>query len=380
VARIALVCEPPDGGVAEHVAQLALGLPAHGHEPVVFASAGFAPAARLAAAGCELHALPFRRDYGRPDRDARALAALTRAARGCALVHGHAAKAGVLARLAAAAARRPAVYTPHAFPFVGEISAARRRFGLVVERALAPLTAALICVCEDERDVARAHAIRPRRLVVVHNGCPACAGAAGDVAPGGAAAGGSGDPAGAVDPVLARLHAQGPVVGAVTVLRRQKRLDVLLAATPRILAAVPHATVAIVGDGPEEQALRAAADPRVVFLPFTAPAARHLRALDVYVLPSGWEAFPIGLLEAQACGVPQVATDVGGTREALTPDTGILIAPQDPDALADAVIALLQDPQRRAAMAQASRARHKDRFTVETMVAKTAAVYDTVVG
>ncbi len=145
-------------------------------------------------------------------------------------------------------------------------------------------------MCEDEREVALANAIRPARLAVVHNGCPACDAPA----PGG-----------------------GLVVGAVTVLRRQKRLDVLLAAAPTILAAVPEATIKIVGDGPEGPALRAAADPRVVFEPFTPPAAGHLRGLDVYVLPSSWEAFPIGVLEAMACGVPQVATDVGGTREAV---------------------------------------------------------------
>jgi glycosyltransferase involved in cell wall biosynthesis len=210
-----------------------------------------------------------------------------------------------------------------------------------------------VCVCEDEARVARAAGIR-RRLVVVHNGCPACE---------------------AVEPALTL---DGLVVGAVTVLRRQKRLDVLLAAAPRILDA--GATVVIVGDGPEAARLRAAADPRVVFLPFSAPAARYLRGLDVYVLPSDWEAFPIGLLEAQACGVPQVATDVGGTREALTPETGLLVPPGDPGALADAVIALLRDPQRRAAMAAASRARHAERFTVERMVAETVAVYAGVLG
>ena len=75
----------------------------------------------------------------------------------------------------------------------------------------------------------------------------------------------------------------------------------------------------------------------MVFEPFRGSAAEHLRELAVYVLPSSWEAFPIGVLEALACGVPQVATDVGGTREAVTPETGILVAPRDPDALADAV-------------------------------------------
>jgi glycosyltransferase involved in cell wall biosynthesis len=341
VARVALVCEPPDGGVAEHVRQLADGLGAHGHEAVVL--------------GADV--LPFRRDYRHPHRDAQALGALVRVARRFDLVHAHAAKAGVLARLAAAAARVPAVYTPHCFPFAVPDARARRWFGLAAERALAPLTAAIVCVCEQERDAAVAHGIRPRReLAVIHNGCRACAGE--------------------VDPALARLP--GPVVGAVTVLRRQKRLDVLLAAAPRVLAAVPDATIVVAGNGPELDSLRAAADPRVVFVPFQAPAARYLQALDVYVLPSDWEAFPIGLLEAQACGVPQVATDVGGTREALVPATGTLVPPRDPAALADAIVALLRDGDRRAAMGAASRARHAEHFTVERMVAATAALYDAV--
>ena len=87
------------------------------------------------------------------------------------------------------------------------------------------------------------------------------------------------------------------------------------------------------------------------------------------MLPSSWEAFPIGVLEALACGVPQVATDVGGTREAVTPETGILVPPRDPDALADAVLELLR--RRRAPRAD-GRSRHAsvhaERFTLERMV------------
>src|SRR4051812_11663757 len=161
---IALVCEPPDGGVAEHVAQLALGLPDHGYETTVFCPPAFAPAARLSAAGCDVRRIRFlRRDYAHPHRDAQAFGAIVRAIRsgGFELVHAHAAKAGVIGRLAAATARRPAVYTPHCFPFVGEISAARHRIGLTVERALARSTAALVCVCEDERELARTSGVSP---------------------------------------------------------------------------------------------------------------------------------------------------------------------------------------------------------------------------
>jgi glycosyltransferase involved in cell wall biosynthesis len=368
VARVALVCEPPDGGVAEHVEQLAAGLPAHGHEAVLFAAPGSPVASRRAAAGGAVRALPFVRDYRHPQRDAAAAWRLAKALRGgFDLVHAHAAKAGVVGRLAGALTGTPSLYTPHCFPFVGDVGAARRRFGLVVERGLARVSAGIVCVCEEERGVARAHGIRPRgALSVILNGAPACP----DPPP---------------DPALTAMRAEGPLVGAVTVLRPQKALETLLEAVPRLLAAVPDARVAIVGDGPDAERLHARAralgladDARLAFLPFAPPAARHLRALDVYVLPSAWEAFPIAVLEALACGVPQVVTDVGGSREAVTPETGVLVPARDPGALADALAALLRDPERRAAMARASVARHAERFTVERMVRETAALYDEV--
>ena len=161
-------------------------------------------------------------------------------------------------------------------------------------------------------------------------------------------------------------------------MRRGKGVDVLLDAAPRILEAVPEASIVVAGSGPQADALRAAADPRVRFEPYRPPAANHLRELDVYVLASSWEAFPIGPLEALACGVPQVVTAVGGTREAVVPETGLLVPPGDPAALADAVIALLRDPERRARMVVASRERHARHFEVARMVAETAAVYEAV--
>jgi glycosyltransferase involved in cell wall biosynthesis len=116
----------------------------------------------------------------------------------------------------------------------------------------------------------------------------------------------------------------------------------------------------------------------VTFLPFAEPPGRFLRALDVYVLPSAWESFPIGILEAQACGVPQVVTAVGGTREAVVPETGLVVPARDPRAIAAAIRELVADPARRARMAAASRRRHAAHYTTERMVAETAAVYDDV--
>ena len=370
MARVLHVFEPPDGGVAQAVAQLAQGLGAHGYEVEVAGPRAAAPYAALAFLEVPVHRLAFARGYDAPHRDARALAQLVQVLQGGRfdLVHCHAAKAGALGRIAGRLVGVPVLYSPHCLPFVGDVSSPRTRVSLALERALGPLTAALVCVCEAERRVATDHAlVRAGRATVVRNGART------DI-----------DRAD-VDERLLRLRGDGLLVGAVTVLREQKGLPDLLRAAPRILAAVPQARIAIVGDGPEREglelqaaALGLADDPRFALLPYEGPSARHLRALDLYVLPSWWEALPIGALEAMACGVAQVATDVGGTGEAVTGATGRLVAAHDPRALAGAVVDLLRDDAGRRARALASPRAHAERFTVERMVGETASLYTRV--
>ena len=234
------------------------------------------------------------------------------------------------------------MYSPHSFPFVGDFPALRRRVAEGLERLLAPLAGAVVCVCQAEREVALRHRLAPaERLHVVYNGCDPC------------------PPGVTADPRLAQLRAGGPVAAAIQVLTAQKSIDTLLRAAPLLFERMPDARLAVVGNGPLRGELEACAaslgldrDERFAFLPFAPPAARYLLASDVYVLPSAWEAFPIGLLEAQACGVPQVATDVGGTGEAVSVDTGLLVAPHDPPALAAAIGDLLADDERRARLGE----------------------------
>src|SRR5918992_558960 len=145
----------------------------------------------------------------------------------------------------------------------------------------------------------------------------------------------------------------------------------------------PAARFAIVGAGPRREQPHAPArrlgldrEERFAFLPFQPPAARYLKALDVYVLPSAWEGLPIGALEALACGVPQIATDVEGTGEAVAHDHTGLLLPPDASGLAESMVALLGDEQRRRAMSEASRTLQRERFGVGRMVAETARVYE----
>lgn len=367
MARILQAFEPPRGGVARLVSQLALGLPALGHEVEVAGPADSMIYPDLRAAGIPIHRLPWEPGYGRPFRAAAALGRLTAlAGRGrYDLIHLHSAQAGVLGRIAGRLARVPVVYAPSSFPFVGEFSEVRRRFALGLERALASSADVIVCVCESERRLALEQGVAKRdRLRVVYNGCEPCED---DQAPA---------------PELLEWRSDGVTAAAVAELRAQKSVDVLLEAAPLILERVPRARIAIVGDGPLREELHARADAlgltaseRFRFFPFHPPAARYLRAIDLYVLPSAWEAFPIGILEAQACGVPQVVTDVGGNGEAVDHQTGIVVPKRDPADLAGAIVSLLSDDARREQLGRASRLRHTDRFTVERMVDETAAVY-----
>lgn len=365
MARVLLLFEPPDGGVAENVATLALGLGGHGHDVEVAGPDDSVIYPRLRAEGIPVRLVGMRRGYGSPADDLRALRSLGRLLRSGRfdVIHCHSAKAGTIGRLAARLTGVPAIYSPHCFGFVGQVSLARKAFSTGVEWILGrTATTAIVCACEAERDNARRRRLAPAdRLRRIYYGVPAC------------------DPDVAPDPELTRLREAGPLVAAVTVLRRQKRVDVLLDAAPEVLRRVPDARMVVVGNGELSDELQAQAaslgldsEERFSFMPFHGPSARYLKALDVYVLPSAWEAMPIGVLEALACGAPQVVTDVEGTGEATTADTGILVQSGDIRGLAEALVALLSDSDRRRQLSAASTQRHAKRFAVERMTAETS--------
>jgi glycosyltransferase involved in cell wall biosynthesis len=363
--RCLLVFEPPDGGVARHVVELAAGLSSVGWNPVVAGPAEADVYPALEAAGVEIHRLPIGRSL-RPLPYTRAVGRLTEivGAGDFDLVHAHSSKAGAIARVAARRARVPAVYTPHCYPFIGPQSTRRRVLSAAAERMLARITAATVCVSEDERREAIENGIGPsERLHVVHNGSAPC-------------------PAVEPDRSLSAHRGEGPLAACITVLRPQKAVADFVRAAPRVLERCPQARLAVVGNGETRTELEALArelgvDDRLAFLGFTAPAAKYLAVTDVFVLPSLWEAFPISILEAMACGVAQVATDVGGTREALVDGaTGLLCPPGRPERLADAITELLADSPRRVAMGSEAGRRHGERFGLKGMVEGVASVYE----
>ena len=106
--------------------------------------------------------------------------------------------------------------------------------------------------------------------------------------------------------------------------------------------------------------------------------AEVLARSHVAVLPTYYgEGVPMTLLEAAACGRPIVASDVPGCREVVDHgENGLLVPPREPRALADAILELVDDPARRAAMGVEGRRRAETEFTAERINAETLLVYE----
>jgi glycosyltransferase involved in cell wall biosynthesis len=182
------------------------------------------------------------------------------------------------------------------------------------------------------------------------------------------------------------LDAAAPVVGVVGRLEAQKGHTYLLDAWPDVRRDFPGARLLVVGDGAlraelEARALGPGLHGSVTFTGFRADVPRVLAALDVLVLPSLYEGMPLTVIEASAMGLPVVATAVDGTPEVVRDgETGRLVPPARPAALADALRALLADPARARAMGRAGRAHVLARFDLDTQVEATARVYRRVAG
>jgi glycosyltransferase involved in cell wall biosynthesis len=106
---------------------------------------------------------------------------------------------------------------------------------------------------------------------------------------------------------------------------------------------------------------------------------RLLASCDLFVLPSLYEGLPLSLLEAMAAGRPVVATDVAGSNEVVRhAESGLLVPPADPVALADAIRRILADPAQAERLARAGQGRVQREFSVERTVRGVDAVYEQV--
>jgi len=283
------------------------------------------------------------------------------------LVHAHLPEYAFSGCLAGALVRRPVIATYHGQLDFWRANTWRGRAKLGVVRRSA---AAAVGVCDDVRSTLLARKFPPERVRRIYNGV--------DVAAARASA-------------TARLRAQfgwpadTPLVGTVANIRITKGYEYFVRAARLVVDANPTVRFVAAGDvdpdlGPPIRALVTALglDHHVKLLGFRPDVHGVLRDLDVFMMASTSEGFPLVLLEAMATGKAVVATRCGGTEELVWDGiNGRLVPVRDPAALANAVLALLED-KRLAAQLSAAAAEDAAGFSVDHMVTEYEDLYDAV--
>jgi len=179
------------------------------------------------------------------------------------------------------------------------------------------------------------------------------------------------------------LGSDAQVVGFVGRLTRDKGLPELIEAFDSILDAAPTACLLLVGWFDEsEDALggdlraRIQSHPRVHMTGYVRDTAPYYRVMDLMVLPTWREGFPNVVLEAAATGIPVVTTLSTGSRDSVVPEvTGLLIPPGYPEAITEAVLKLLGDPERRQRMGRSARAWVEQHYAEDRVLGLMTAFY-----
>jgi glycosyltransferase involved in cell wall biosynthesis len=350
------------GGIETHLLQLFRGLGAE-YEFQVFGSLGepFLSLAEQLGARCVL--LPHT---GKVNPAALIRLRTEFLARDIALVHTHDTRGGLIGRLAARAAGKKALHTVHTPSFFLPQNPAVVGLYRLAERSLNQWASQNVIFVS--RTIQKMYLdgglVQPKKARLVPNGL---------------------EPDW-FEPVPRKERGGGEVrflyVGRMA---REKGMENLAAAFDIVAGRLPGARLLVAGEGPKREELVYAAERGGWAARLTLPGrvsregARNLmRTSDVFVLPSWFESFSYTLLEAMACGLPSIATDVGGNRDLIDPGrTGCLVSKNYPPALAGAMIRLAEDSETRLSMGHEGYARARE-YTLDRMIAGTRKVYGEV--
>jgi len=157
-------------------------------------------------------------------------------------------------------------------------------------------------------------------------------------------------------------------------LSEQKGIDLLLQTMALVLRRGVRCKCVIVGDGPLrdqliQQAQEMSLSGHVFFEGFQEDVRPYLHASSAFILTSHREGLPLAILEAMACGLPSIVTDVGGNAEAITHQVhGLIVPPGSVDAIADAIAYLVNHPQERAQMGRMARAKASEEFDIDVQM------------
>jgi glycosyltransferase involved in cell wall biosynthesis len=344
------------GGAQSHVRDLLAQACRVGEAGLIAGSDGpLLEAARLL--GAKTWVVPSLTRAIRPWQDLRAIGEIRRIIRTYhpEVIHAHSSKAGIVARLAASKEGVPAIFTAHGWAFTENAPMLRRGLAILLERHLAPPADRIICVSEYDRSLALRYNIAPaEKLQVIHNALP--------------------------DLPRQTDYPQRTPVKAVMVARFAPPKDQagLLRAVAGLKLPV---ALLLVGEGEHLARTRRLAEqlslsPLVHFLGAREDVPEILADSDIFILISDYEGFPYVTLEAMRAGLPVIASDVGGVKEAVEDGvTGFLVPRGNIEILQEKLTLLAGDGGARQRMGQAGRRRFLEDFPADKMLSAIAGIY-----
>lgn len=178
-----------------------------------------------------------------------------------------------------------------------------------------------------------------------------------------------------------KISVEKPIIGIIGRLERQKGHEYLIRAIVDVLKQYQKAQLWVIGKGSlrpqlEEQTRQLEIDKNVKFLGTRRNIPEVLANLDIFVMPSLWEGLGVAAIEAQACGVPVIASNVDGLKEVVgDKKTGLLVESRNSKALAEAIVWALKHPREVEQMVANARRSVEEKFDIKKMVSKYETLY-----
>ena len=373
------------GGAALHVALLCKHLDSSEFETRLFAGKANGVEGNMlqlrGETGFSPHEIPSLRRDTAASRDLRALRHLVRHFRRFRpdLVDTHLSKAGFLGRLAAKICGIPAIHTFHIDIFSGySWNPLQRELFLRLEQLAARWSAALVCLSDDLGAQILAHGIGEKsQFHTINLGLELDEF---DASPA------------QIEIARAELRAElgleksAVLIGHISRLAPVKSVKTFVQAAALLKKNHPNVTFLVIGDGETRARLELLArelklGSKLRFLGLRGDIARLNLALDAVALTSLQEGTPISIIESLAAARAVVACDVGGVSRLIEPQkTGLLVAPNSPDAVENALSRVLSEPQNAKLWGENGRAKMRREFEVSRMIRDHRALYREVLG
>lgn len=285
------------------------------------------------------------------------------------IIHAHGTRANSNVVLPAKLLNIPLLYTVHGWSFHQDQGRITKTIRTVAESLLTKSADNTICVSKDNQEEGK-KLLNLKRSSVIYNAVDVC----------------RFNPYRSFAPIRQQLGISddSTVVGFIVRMTKQKDPFTMLYAMKEVLKKAPSTVLLMVGDGELKQKSIALSHKlgiyqSIRFQPFRSDIPDILNAIDIYCLPSLWEGFPIGILEAMAMGKAVVASAVGGTKELINDGiNGLHVNPGNINELADKLYDLIKDQSKRERLGRNAEKNVLDNFTIQSMVTQTEKEYKTL--